>query len=374
MTPLIIESVLNHDLDCINQWAKKWLVEFNPSKTEVMFFSLSKSQNRPNLTFAETHLSFVKDHKHLGITLSEDGSWHKHIDNITKSASQILGSMRMLKYKLKRETLNQIYVSYLRPLLEYASIVWDNCAKYEKELLDKIQLDAARIVTGLTRSTKITLLLKEIGWVSLDDRRKIQKLVFVYKHNKGALPQYLNDIFPATTDNIPYLLRNRGDYATIARRLAIYSNSTMPSSLKLWNDLDIDTRSLPTLSSFKSAVKRQCNPPIVPSYFQVGERKQQILHARLRNHCSDLNSDLHLNHLRDNPKCACNSPVEDVDHFFFKCPLFSEQRIVLFTNTRPYHTLNANKLLNGIPELTDNQNNVLFLEVQRYIKTSNRFI
>ena len=81
----------------------------------------------------------------------------------------------MLKYKLKRETLNQIYVSYLRPLLEYASIVWDNCAKYEKELLDKIQLDAARIVTGLTRSTKITLLLKEIGWVSLDDRRKIQR-------------------------------------------------------------------------------------------------------------------------------------------------------------------------------------------------------
>ena len=89
-------------------------------------------------------------------------------------------------------------------MLEYASIVWDNCAKYEKELLDKIQLDAARIVTGLTRSTKITLLLKEIGWVSLDDRRNIQKLVLVYKHNKGALPQYLKDIFPATTDNIPF--------------------------------------------------------------------------------------------------------------------------------------------------------------------------
>ena len=83
-------------------------------------------------------------------------------------------------------------------------------------------MDAARTVTGLTRSTKITLLLKEIGRVSLDDRRKIQKLAFVYKHNKSALPQYLNDIFPATTDNIPYLLRNRGDYAIIARRLAIY--------------------------------------------------------------------------------------------------------------------------------------------------------
>ena len=44
-------------------------------------------------------------------------------------------------------------------------------------------------------------------------------LVFVYKHNKGAL----NDIFPTPTDNITFLLRNRGDYATMARRLAIYS-------------------------------------------------------------------------------------------------------------------------------------------------------
>ena len=38
------------------------------------------------------------------------------------SASKILNSMRMVKYKLNRKTLNQIYVSYLRPVLEYASL------------------------------------------------------------------------------------------------------------------------------------------------------------------------------------------------------------------------------------------------------------
>ena len=103
-------------------------------------------------------------------------------------------------------------------------------------------MDAARIVTGLTGSTKITLFVKDINWVSVGDRRKIQKRVFVYKHNTSALPQCLNDIFPATTYNIPYLLRNRGDFTTIARRLAINSNSTIPSSLKLWNKRDIETR------------------------------------------------------------------------------------------------------------------------------------
>ena len=77
------------------------------------------------------------------------------------------------KFKLKRGTLNQIYVSYLRPRIEYASIVWDSCSQYEKKSLDKIQYEAARIVIGLIRSVSLENLINEIGWVALPDRRKI---------------------------------------------------------------------------------------------------------------------------------------------------------------------------------------------------------
>ena len=96
--------------------------------------------------------------------------------------------MRMLKFKLKRQTLNQIYVSYLRPIIEYASLVWDSCTNYEKDTLEKIQYEAARVVTGLTRSVSLERLLNEIGWVSLSDRRIIQKLILVYNEKQGNLP------------------------------------------------------------------------------------------------------------------------------------------------------------------------------------------
>ena len=49
-----------------------------------------------------------------------------------------------LKYKLKRSTWNQIYISFLKPILEYGSIVWDNCTNYEKEILERVQYEAAR--------------------------------------------------------------------------------------------------------------------------------------------------------------------------------------------------------------------------------------
>ena len=48
-----------------------------------------------------------------------------------------------------------------------------------------------------------------------------------------------------------YNLRNQLDYATVARRLEIYSKSVIPSSIKLWNDLDIEVRNSDTLFSFK---------------------------------------------------------------------------------------------------------------------------
>ena len=103
----VIESTLNNDLKKISSWAKQWLVKFNPLKTEVMFFTLS-NQIQPNIMFDGTLLNFVEHHKHLGLWLTDNGSWHEHISQMIKSASKLLRSMRLLKYKLGRKTLNQI--------------------------------------------------------------------------------------------------------------------------------------------------------------------------------------------------------------------------------------------------------------------------
>ena len=52
--------------------------------------------------------------------------------------------MRKLKFSLDRKSLETIYIAFIRPLLEYADVIWDNCAQYEKNELEKIQIEAAR--------------------------------------------------------------------------------------------------------------------------------------------------------------------------------------------------------------------------------------
>ena len=57
----------------------------------------------------------------MDVTLSSTGQWHSHIENIVKS----LGIMRQLKYFMGRNALNQMYMPYLLPIVEYASVVCD---------------------------------------------------------------------------------------------------------------------------------------------------------------------------------------------------------------------------------------------------------
>ena len=127
-----IEGIINHDLGLISVWAKKWLVDFNPIKTVAMLFTLRPLDFLPILNFNDSIINFVESHKHLGITLTFNGQWHTHIETILCSAYKVLGIMRKLKYRFTRQALNQMYVSYVRPLLEYSSIVWDGCSEQDK--------------------------------------------------------------------------------------------------------------------------------------------------------------------------------------------------------------------------------------------------
>ena len=49
--------------------------------------------------------------------------------------------------------------------------MWDNCTPYEKRELDKIQHEAARIVTGATALVSLQALYNDVRWELLQERR-----------------------------------------------------------------------------------------------------------------------------------------------------------------------------------------------------------
>ena len=90
-----------------------------------------------------------------------------------------------------------MYMSYMLPNLEYASVVWDGCSEQDSVTLQKVQNEAARLVTGLTRSVSLENLFKECGWATLWQRRQQHKLSFMYNVNTGMVPPYMQDFNPS---------------------------------------------------------------------------------------------------------------------------------------------------------------------------------
>lgn len=277
--------------------------------------------------------------------------------------------MRKLKFSLDRKSLEIIYTSFIRPILEYADVVWGNAFQYELDLLDKIQNECARIVTGATRLVSIESLNTEVNWETLEQRRYNHRLILFYKIKHGIAPEYLSASIPDQS-NTRYNLRNSNDITGILARTTLYFNSFFPSTIREWNNLPLEIRNLPTLTMFKNFLCR--NKKSTPKYFYSGDRKLQVLHARLRTKCSSLNYHLFLRNISPSPLCDCGQ-TENCSHYFFECQRFNTNRQKLFQSLNNF-SVTLNILLFGNPDLPDADNAIIFKHVQTYISETKRFL
>jgi len=108
------------------------------------------------------------------------------------------------------------------------------------------------------------------------------------------VPSDLTSLFSRNTDHpLGYNLRSRNDFVTFRIRTTLFANSFVPSATDSWNSLPEQLRNNPSIGSFKrERLKKIFQTTEVPSYYCNGSRINSVIHARLRNNCSDLKSDL----------------------------------------------------------------------------------
>ena len=145
-----------------------------------------------------------------------------------------------------------------------------------------------------------------MSWVSLNTRRKEQKLAFMYKAVNDLTPDNISDLIPhLVRDTTNYPLRNNYNPAVPFTRTEILRKSCIPSSISLWNSLHVEICTSSGLLCFKSKLKHlRSDFNNVPHFFLCGERYWSVMQARIRNNCSNLKNDLYLNHLFNSPTCG----------------------------------------------------------------------
>ena len=379
--PAEAAEILNNDLTEIQQWADKWLVSFSPPKTEEMLITNKAARNHPPLFLNNQPITKVSHHKHLGIHLSDNLGWKKNTEEIAKKANRCLGILRPLKFILDRASLETLYKSFVRPILEYADIVWDSpdAHRHNLDVLDRVQLEAARLVTGATARCSTENLYKEVGWESLALRRRLHRATMMFKIMTGLAPETLQEKLPGRVEaRTRYRLRNRGDLQVPVTRLVTYSQSFFPNAVRLWNSFTEAITGSLSVASFKHNYLKATPRPVANPLYYRGGRRVSVTHSRMRIGCSSLNADLtHELHVLNNPACTCPSGEEETaKHYFLHCQKYGVERQTLLTGLAllDYPNPNSELLLYGDRTKTLTHNAETFKLVHKFITDTNRFI
>ena len=247
-------SSIQSNINSISSWISSHFLTINSSKTKYMIVSL-KSQSSfssfPSLCLNGSPLERVPSFKYLGVHISCNLSWQLHVKTICGKARKLIGILFRHFYRHSSlSVLFKLYISIIRPHLEYCSSVWDSSSSTLSSSLEKVQFFALKLCSKQW-SSHYSSLLHCFSCPSLSSRRKNSKLVFLFKALSG-LAFFPSDIFNFQPP--PYMaFRSYHPYNLIIpfAHTSAFRSSFVPSTCSLWNSLPPHLKDSPSLASFK---------------------------------------------------------------------------------------------------------------------------
>ena len=119
-----LASELESDLRDTVDWVRKWLVDFNAGKTQLVLFDQSKNTSAVDVKMDGFVLGEKTSFKMLGLTFSSKLDWGSYIVAIAKTVSRKIEALiRSMKF-LSPEVALYLYKSTIRPCMEYCCHVW----------------------------------------------------------------------------------------------------------------------------------------------------------------------------------------------------------------------------------------------------------
>ena len=182
--------------------------------------------------------------KYLGITISNDLKWNKHVSNINSKANSTLGILRR-NLRLSSHTVKtHAYQALVRRHLEYASAVWDP----HTHITIRRNWRWCSLARPRYNTSSVTGMLSQLEWVPLATRRANTRPCMMYRVAQT----------PVEDPWTPWLTfaqrTTRGSHAwkyiPISTSHDAYKFSFLPCTIIAWNQLPSIIIAAPSLEAF----------------------------------------------------------------------------------------------------------------------------
>ncbi|KAL8625391.1 hypothetical protein ACOMHN_044534 [Nucella lapillus] len=181
--------------------------------------------------------------------------FYRQADGVAARGSRTVGFLRRNFSSCSTPVKAATYTTMVRPVLEYASAVWDPPLQIDINKLERVQRRAARYATNTYMEQApgtVTTLLQDLRWDTLENRRSSTRLQMLYKIN-NKLVDLNKSHFYRQADG-----RTRGNRIYQERVNYPAHFNSFPRTLRQWNTLPPSATSAPSLETFRARIG--CSP------------------------------------------------------------------------------------------------------------------
>ena len=166
-------------------WALANRLPLNEKKTKVLTVKgkrlSTKINNNPEITCNGSLLTNVMNVKLLGLEIDEELSFSEHITTVCKKVSQRIGLLKKIMNYLPLKQRLLYYNALIRPVINYASVLWTNCDKESLGRVLKLQKRAARVILNAPPQAPSVPLFNRLKWLPFYKDALISKCIISYK-------------------------------------------------------------------------------------------------------------------------------------------------------------------------------------------------
>ena len=184
----------------LNKWCKQNGMVINTDKTKVMLItSRQKRQSSQHdnliLKMNEVDLKLSSNEKILGIIIDENLVWNGHYQYISKKIASSLWLLSQIKSFLSVDDKLLFYNAYIRPHLEYCSVIWGNSTNVNIQKMTKLQRRACKLILG-DEYTHLDEARDNLKILSFDEIVFLNKAKVMYKDTRYKDTKFISNVRP----------------------------------------------------------------------------------------------------------------------------------------------------------------------------------
>ena len=358
---------LQSQLNALQQFINSLKMEVNISKTKIMVLKNKKRKSRakPGNEFkwylGNIQVKECESYKYLGVTFKSNGSFTEHVDKVREKAQKSYYSL-LAKSRdwggFQPRLFLYLFDHTIIPILNYASDVWgtSECPK-----LERLHLSASKYALGVKSSTNTDAVYSELGRMSIQSYHHVNILKFYIRLSILDNKRYASKAFEmlvsdadsgcsnwvSTARNLQqvYDVQLSDNNSNIKTKVQQHFQSVIMGRLK---EQIIQDKKLKTYAKFKTTYKFEAYLDTLSDF------TERSCFAKFRLSAHNLQIEIGRFGKNKTPRseryCAyCKTlkkyVVEDEVHFLTVCPLFEQERQILFNNI--YSLYPSTRLLNN---------------------------